>query len=159
MILAIILIIFVGAIAFFHYTQGFFSATISAALAVFSAVLAFSYHETVVESLLGGRFADQAHGMALAVMFATIYIVLRVAFDKMIPGNVRFPVLVDKIGGGVMGLIAGVFAAGILAIVAQYLPMAPAVAGYSKYATEGTRSVTIPPEGAGGRRASDSETW
>jgi hypothetical protein len=159
MILTIILILFVGAITFFHYTQGFFSATISAALAVLSAVLAFSYHETVVETLLGGRFADAAHGMALAIMFATLYLVLRVAFDKMIPGNVRFPVLVDKIGGGAMGLIAGVFAAGILAIVAQYLPMAPAVAGYSRYATESTRSVTIPPEGAGGRRASNSETW
>src|SRR5688572_17522750 len=123
MILTIILVLFVGAITFFHYTQGFFSATISAALAIVSAVLAFSYHETVVETLLGGRFADAAHGMALAIMFATLYLVLRVAFDKMIPGNVRFPVLVDKIGGGAMGLIAGIFAAGILAIVAQYLPM------------------------------------
>ena len=159
MILTGILLIFVFAIAFFHYTQGFFSATISAALTILSAVLAFSYHETVVETLLGGRFADAAHGMALAILFAVIYLVLRVGFDKMIPGNMRFPVIVDKVGGAAMGLVAGVFAVGVIAIVAQYLPMAPAVGGYSRYVTEGTRSVTIPPEGAGGRRALNSETW
>jgi hypothetical protein len=159
MILTAILIIFVLAIAFFHYTQGFFSATVSAALTVIAAVLAFSYHEPLVESLLGGRFADQAHGMALAVLFAGIYLVLRVAFDAMVPGNMRFPVIVDKIGGAAMGLVAAVFAVGIIAIVAQYLPMSPAVGGYSRYATEGTRSVTVPPEGSGGRRAMNSETW
>jgi hypothetical protein len=158
MILAIIILVFVGAIAFFHYTQGFFSATLSAMITIIAAVLAFSYHETVVESFLGGRFSDAAHALSLAVLFAVIYLVLRIAFDKMVPGNVRFPVTVDKVGGGAMGLVAGLFAGGIMAIVAQYLPLMPSVAGYARYATEGTRRVTVPPE-ATGRRAEDSETW
>lgn len=158
MILTGILIVFVLAIAFFHYTQGFFSATLSAILAVTSAVLAFSYHETVVESFLGGRFASTAHAMTLAVLFAVLYFGLRFAFDKMIPGNLRFPVIVDKVGGAVMGLVAGVFVGGILAIVAQYLPLMPSLGGLSRYSTEGTRLVTLPPE-VTGRRAYDSETW
>ena len=158
MFLTIILCIFVLAIAFFHDTQGFFSATLSAIIAIISALLAFSYHEAVVESLLGGRFSNSAHGMALAVMFGGIYMVLRVAFDKMVPGNVQFPTIVDKVGGAVMGLVAGVFAGGIMAIVAQYLPLMPSVAGYGRYATAESRSVIVPPE-ATGRSATDSEVW
>ena len=46
MIFAIIILLFLGAIAFFHYIQGFFSATISAIITVFAAVSAFSYHES-----------------------------------------------------------------------------------------------------------------
>jgi hypothetical protein len=157
MILTTIIIVLVLAIAFFHYTQGFFSATISAMLAILSAVLAFSLHEKVVEGFLGGRFSDAAHGIALGVLFALIYFILRVAFDSMVPGNVRFPVLVDKIGGGAMGLIAGLFAGGIVAIMAQYMPLMPSVAGYSRYAVD-THTVTVPSEATGGR-ALDSETW
>lgn len=158
MILTIIIIVFVLAIAFFHYTQGFFSATLSALIAIISALLAFSYHESVVEALLGGRFSSTAHGMVLAVMFGGIYMILRLAFDSMVPGNVRFPVLVDKIGGAAMGLVAGVFAGGIMAIVAQYLPLMPSVGGYARYAVADSRSVVVPPE-ATGRSATDSEVW
>jgi hypothetical protein len=157
MILTLILLLLIGAIGFFHYLQGFFSAAISAMLAIISAVLAFSLHEKVVDTLLGGRFSDTAHAIALAALFLIIYGVLRLAFDKMVPGNVRFPVIVDKVGGAAMGVVAGVFAGGIVAIVAQYMPLKPSVAGYARYAVD-NRSVTIPPEGTGGRSL-DSETW
>jgi hypothetical protein len=157
MILTLIILALVGAIAFFHYLQGFFSATISAMLAILSAVLAFSLHEKVVDTLLGGRFSDTAHAIALAALFAIIYGVLRVAFDKMVPGNVRFPVIVDKVGGGVMGLVAGVFAGGIVAIVAQYMPLHPSVAGYARYAVD-NREVVVPGDATGGRSL-NSETW
>ena len=157
MVLTLIILLLVGAIAFFHYTQGFFSATISAMLAVISSVLAFSLHEKVVDTLLGGRFSDTAHAIALAALFVIIYGMLRVAFDKMVPGNVRFPVIVDKVGGAVMGLVAGVFAGGIVSIVAQYMPLAPSVAGYARYSVD-NRNVIVPPEGTGSRSL-DSETW
>ena len=155
MIFGLILIVVVGVIAFFHYIQGFFTATLSAILAVISAALAFSFHEPVVESLLGGKLSGTAHGSVLAVLFLVIYSVLRLAFDKMVPGNVRMPVLVDKIGAGVMGLIAGVFGAGMLALVWQYMPLMPSIAQYSRYATT-TRETVVPP-GATQQRAINSE--
>src|SRR3954452_20274396 len=157
MILTTVIIVLVLAITFVNYTQGFFSATISAMLAIISAVLAFSLHERIVESYLGGRFTDTAHGITLAALFALIYFVLRVAFDSMVPGNVRFPVIVDKVGGASMGLIAGLFAGGIVAIVAQYMPLMPSVGGYARYAVD-TRTVVVPSE-ATGRRSLDSEVW
>src|SRR3954471_3928244 len=104
MIFSVVLIILVLAVAFFHYTQGMFSAAISAILAVFAAVLAVSLHEWVVEHLLKGAMADTAHGMMLLVLFAVIYLIPRILFDKLVPGNVRVPAIVDKVGGAALGL-------------------------------------------------------
>jgi hypothetical protein len=70
---------------------------------------------------------------------------------------VRFPVIVDKVGGAAMGLVAGVFAGGIVAIVAQYMPLRPSVAGYARYAVD-NREVVVPGEATGGRSL-NSETW
>jgi uncharacterized membrane protein required for colicin V production len=156
MIFSILVILIIGIIAFFHYLQGFFSATISAVCAVVAAVLAVSYHEVIVESFLGGKFGNVAHAMALAVLFAVIYLILRVLFDKMVPGNLRMPSTIDKIGGGVMGLVAGVFAAGIVALVAQELPFMPSIAGYSRYAVRDAE-VTLP--AVGRNRSASSEVW
>lgn len=157
MIFAIIILLIIGVVAFFHYVQGFFSATLSAVITIISAVLAVSYHEQVVEAVLGGKAANVAHGMTLAVMFGVIYLVLRVLFDKMVPGNVRFPAILDKVGGAAMGVVAGVFGAGIVALVAQYLPMMPAIAGYSRYTVVGSREVTLP--SVGRARQATSEMW
>ncbi len=126
------------AVVFFHYLQGFFSSTLSAILAVLSAVLAFSLHETVVEKLLQGKAANVAHSMVLVVLFAVIYTLLRFMFDKFVPGGIRLPVLVDRVGGAVMGVVAATFALGILAIAAEELPVGPSIWGYTKYATEDT---------------------
>src|SRR5687767_15575014 len=104
MLLSLICLILIGVIAFFHYTQGFWSATLSAFLTILAAALAVSYHEVVVTSLLKGQVADHAHAIALIAIFALSYLILRVMFDMMIPGNIRFPVIADKVGAGAMGL-------------------------------------------------------
>jgi hypothetical protein len=143
MIFSIIIIIAALAVAYFHYVQGLFSATLSALIAVIAAVLAVSYFETVVNAFSKGRFADQADGLVLVILFAAIYIVLRLIFDKAVRGNVRYPVLMDKIGAGVMGLIAGICAAGVLAIAAQTLPFGPVIGGYTRYQTNDERHAEV----------------
>ena len=125
MIFPLAILILVGVIAYFHYVEGLFSATISAICAILAAVLAFSYHEVIIFTLLKGKVANYAHAMILVTLFALGYLILRVIFDKAVPGNVRFPLYVDRVGGAVMGIIAGVFATGILAIAAQSLPFGP----------------------------------
>jgi hypothetical protein len=143
MIFSIAILILVGIIAFFQYTQGFFSATISAFLAAVSAAMAISYEEPIVNSWLGGKFADEANGMILIVIFAASYIILRVIFDTAIPGNVRLPFLLDKVGAGVMGIFTGLFTAGILALGAQMLPFGPTIAGYGRFETNEPRQVQL----------------
>jgi hypothetical protein len=148
MIFSVLMLLLVGVIAFFHYTQGFFSATLSAIIAIFAACLAMSYHEVLVTSLLQGKFADQANAIGLVVIFAAVYLILRVMFDKFVPGNIRLPAIIDKIGAGFMGLIAGIFAAGTIAIAAQTLPFGPTVGMYTRYELGAERDVQIPTQGA-----------
>lgn len=144
-------LIFLGlvavAVAFFHYTQGFFSAAISAILCIFAAVLAISYHETIVEAYLGGAMGNTAHGAVVLVLFAVIYLICRIVFDKFVPGNVTLPSGADKAGAAVMGLVAGFIAAGLCAFAAQSMGFKPAVMGYSRIAFEDTRDANIPQDG------------
>ena len=133
MILLIIALLCVLGIAYFHYTQGFFSATLSAILTIICAVFALSFDETLLERLLAGKMANYAHGMMLLLLFAGSYSILRQIFDKCVPGQMRLPVLVDRIGGAVMGIVAGAFATGIVMIAAQEFPFGPTFMGYSRY--------------------------
>ena len=146
MIFPILVLILVGVIAYFHYVEGLFSAMISAFCAVLAAVIAFSYHETIIFTLLKGKVANYAHAMVLVALFALTYLILRVIFDKAIPGNVRFPLYIDRVGGAVMGIIAGVFATGILAIAAAALPFNQG-SPYPRYALAEDRDVTVPTGG------------
>lgn len=143
MIFSLIVILAVLAVAFFHYTQGFFSATLSAIIAVIAAMMAISYHEPFVATLLQGRVADQANAIALVCIFVPVYLVLRMISDRLVPGNLRFPAMVDKIGAGVMGIVAAVFSVGIVAIAAQTLPFGPSIAGYSRYELKDDRSDAV----------------
>ncbi len=155
MIFSLIVLIIVGVIGYWHYVQGFFSSVLSAILAIFAALIAVGYFETVTDMALGGRAAEYAHGMVLIAMFALGYLILRVIFDKLVPGNVRVPPTLDKIGAGVMGVIAGLFCGGIFAIATQQLPFDSSIMMFSRYATGATREVTVPTGG----QSRNAEIW
>lgn len=142
MLFSLFVIVFVGIIAYWHYLQGFFSAAISAILAIVAALVALGYQEEVV-ALAGGKFNDQANAIALVCLFSITYFILRVIFDKLIPGNVRFPVMLDRIGAPIMGVFAGLFAVGIWAIAAQTLPFGPSIAGYQRFRVDFDKPIVI----------------
>jgi hypothetical protein len=144
MILSLIFLALTGAVAFFHYVQGFFSATISAILVVIAAVVAVGYHEQVAPFLFSAKFYEQAESISLVVLFAAAYIVPRLLFDWAVPGNVRLPVLVDKIGAGAAGVIAGLVSVGVLAIAAQAMPFGPGVGMYSRFQVTDKTGITYP---------------
>ena len=144
MILNVLIIALVAGVTYFHYAQGFFSATLSAICAVCAAVLAVSYHEPLVTTLLQGKMADYANSMCLILLFALIYIILRVLLDKAVPGNLRLPLIVDRVGGAVMGLFAGLFTAGVVALAAQAMPFGPSIGGFVRYDVEDRLEVNLP---------------
>ncbi|HVT87957.1 MAG TPA: CvpA family protein [Tepidisphaeraceae bacterium] len=146
MIITLLVIVLLAAIAFFHYIQGFFSAMLSAIIAMIASAVAISFHEPVAR-LLSPYMPDLAHAVSLVSLFALGYGILRAILDKNIPGNVRVLLMVDKIGGAVMGLIAGIFAVGTLVIAIQLLPFGPSIGGYSRYQLNGPQNVAIPIQG------------
>ena len=134
MILSIIVILIVAGVAYFHYAQGLFPATYSALCAGAAALSAFAFFEPLgrVTGPFLGAFADAT---SLVVIFAGVYLVLRFVIDNLFQGNVRYPVALDKGGAAVMGLVAGFFAAAIVALAAQQLPFGSQVLLHDRYPT------------------------
>jgi hypothetical protein len=146
MILLLIVLLLVGGVAFFHYKQGLFSATLSAILATISAIVAMSYQEVIARSVLQGKMADLANAVALVVLFALIFLILRIIFDLIAPGNVTVPVTLNKVGGALGGAVAGLVAAGVLVTAAQMLPFGPSILGYARIEVSSDAiPATLPP--------------
>jgi hypothetical protein len=155
MILSVVLILFVGLVAYLHYIQGLLNGLISVVLALIATAVAIGQYEPLATAVSGGKYNDQAQGICLVALFALTYLIGRLIFDKMVPGNVRLPHLVEAIGGAVCGLIAGLMGTGIIAIALQTMPFGLSIAGYTRYplAAERERSVAVP--GGDGNRQVD----
>jgi hypothetical protein len=135
MVFSLILFALCGIVAFFQYVQGFFSATISAICAAVAAVIAMGWYESVAPLLFNAKISDQAASISLVLLFAIVYIIPKALIDSLVPGNVRVPFIVDKVGAGIMGLIVGLISSGIVAVAADALPFGPTVAMYSRFNT------------------------
>ena len=146
MIFNVILIAAFGGIAYYHYAQGFFSATISAIIAIIAAVLAVGYHENLVATVFQGNMADYSTAVSLVGIFAITYILLRTLTDMAVPGNLRLPVPIDRVGGAAMGIVAAIFTVGILALAAQSMPFGAAIGGFARYPVEDRPEVSVPPD-------------
>src|SRR5690348_5034351 len=121
MTLSLLVLLLIGVIAYGHYLMGAFSATLSAFCAIIAAVLAVSWHESVIFLISPGSLGDIFNGITLCTLFALIYLILRYLFDLVIPANVRVPLIADRILGPAMGIVAGIFAGGIVVLALESL--------------------------------------
>jgi hypothetical protein len=144
MVFCLILFALCGIVAFFQYVQGFFSATISAIIAAIAAVVAMGWYESVAPLLFSAKMYDQAASISLVVIFAAVYIIPRLIIDAFVPGNVRVPFIVEKVGAGIAGLIVGLISTGIVAIAADALPFGSTVGMYSRFTTSDLPNLTYP---------------
>ena len=142
MIFNLIIFIIFAAVAYFHYTQGLFSAALSAMICVLSAVLAIGYNDVLASYILS-KAPEQATAISITAIFIVSYVAMRLIFDNLVPGNVRYPLLVDKIGAGAAGVVAGLFCTGVLGVAAQSLPFGAAIAGFSRQDLGIDRPVSI----------------
>jgi len=132
MLLSLFSTILVLLVAFFQAIQGMFSALIMAVLAILSAAAAFALVEPVYYWSLQWVSADYALAACLMVIFLVCLIVTRVLADYLVPGNMQFPLWVDRIGGGLFGLIAGLVIVGMLCISVQMLPFSSSILGFQR---------------------------
>jgi hypothetical protein len=142
MVFNILILGIVLAVAYFHFAQGLFSAFISTVIAAIAAIVAVGFHEQVFAAIGKGGMADVSLGGVLIILFAATYLILRVPMDLMVPGNVNFGAIGDKVGAAICGLFAGMFTAGIIALAAQALPFGPSILGYSRWESE-TRHIDM----------------
>lgn len=127
---AILLIVFI-ALAWLRY--GFWSAFLHMVCVIVAGALAFAVWEPVSMLLLGAGqewLADMAWSVGLVMPFIIILLVLRVACDKLVPANLKFPSTADIVGGLACGVVSGVISSGILTIGVGYLRVGPEFLGY-----------------------------
>jgi hypothetical protein len=142
MIISIIAILLIGFIAYWHTVQGAFSGVLSAALAMTAAVVAVGVGPYFAALFQQGGFAPYADAVCMCVLFALIYFIGRVIFDKVVPGSVRINNTIDKVIGGLCGLVAGAMSLGVLGVAAESMPFGTGYAMHARYATE-TKNVTV----------------
>lgn len=124
-----LMVILVGA---FWVYQGLFSSALFFFLTILSSAVAFAFYEPV-SGLVAG-FLDPSLGLPLAflVLFVVTLVLLRLATDKFIPDNVRLPVVVDRAGAGLFGLLTGLMIVGTSLIGVQMFGIGSAVFGFER---------------------------
>ncbi len=125
MILNLLVLGFVVGMGVLWATYGLFSALIHLMMAIAAGAIAFAVWEPVTVNLLLPYIPQYAWAVGLVLPFALSLLLLRVAADKVVTGNMKFPGFVDQIFGGVVGAAAGVISAGVLVIGVSFIANMP----------------------------------
>lgn len=123
--------------------RGLYRTTILFFCCLISAVVAFGFYENVL-ALLDWEFVRQfGEGSCLLLLFMVTALVLDMISEYALTGNMRLPVLVDRIGGGFVGFWTAMISVGVLCVAIQMLPWDKSVLGYERIErVTGSREVT-----------------
>ncbi len=133
MLLSLLFLVLLLVIALSQATQGFFSALIMTVLAVCCCAAAVTTHEWIAVNALAPYWKpDFAHPLALGLTFGLSLLLLRLLFDRIIRRSCLLPAWVDRIGGGICGLITAGIMVGVIAVCVQMIPFGGPVLGYSR---------------------------
>ena len=145
MVLQLMAVILVLAIAFYQVVQGLFSAMIMMILTILCAAVAFEYYEPVAVAFLYERQGAYAEGASLLALFVIPLLLLRIAFDKLIGGNVVMGLWVDRIGGWAVGIVTALVLVGVLCTVVVMLPFGESILGYTSHNSQLEEDQTLVP--------------
>lgn len=138
MIMNLISIAIILGLGYLWVTRGFFSALLHLACVVAAGAIAFGLWETVALALLNKApqtgflsfLGDASWGLGLALPFAISLAILRVATDKIAPGNIIVEEVYDSVGGGICGAGIGVITAGMFVLSTGFLRLPASFMGY-----------------------------
>ena len=97
------MIAFILGLTAFQMAQGMYSSMINMLLAMFAAVVAFNFFEP-----LGGvidRGTGHGQGIAMIVLFALSFAILRAFVDWKFKNDIGFPKIIDKAGSAAAGFV------------------------------------------------------
>jgi hypothetical protein len=135
MALNICALLLVLGIIFMNSIFGLFSGLINAFCAIIAAVVALGYSEALNDLVTKqtGLHPSYSEPACLIVLFVITLVVLRMAVDKGIRGNVRVPMYLDWGGGALAGIVIGQICVGILLLGVMMLPFGGRVMQYQRY--------------------------
>ncbi len=134
-LLNILIVVFILAMGYWWWLQGLFSSFLHLLAVIIAGAMSFAVWEIVAQMLLnmGELGAQFAWFAGLLLPFGIILIIIRVATDKIVRGNLQILHLVSSIGGAVLGVLAAALTAGIFVIALGFSPAARDMAGFQPY--------------------------
>ncbi|MCB9850363.1 MAG: CvpA family protein [Phycisphaerales bacterium] len=132
MIFSLLILAFLGAVAYFQAIQGATSAIITAVLTVLCVALSFGTYEAVAEVTLLSVTPDFARPICFMAMFLVPLFVLRIIMDMLVSRANMIPHLLDRVVAAAVGLCTAFLMTGMLAIGLQMLPW-PSLIGFSRF--------------------------
>lgn len=138
MFMNLISIAIILGLGYLWVTRGFFSALLHLGCVIAAGAIAFAFWEPISMFLLSKAptsgfltfVGDAAWGLGLALPFVISLALLRVATDKIAPGNIIIEDTMDSIGGGICGAMIGVITAGMFVISVSFLRVPTKFMGY-----------------------------
>ncbi len=134
MILNIAALLLVLGIAFIHSVYGFYSSVINLFCAIVAMCVSFGYFEVVNDLLtaqgLPGAYTEPA---AFTFLFVITLLILRLASDSLLRGNVSVPMYLDWGGGAVCGFFVGQICIGVMVLGFLMLPFGGRAMMFSRF--------------------------
>lgn len=147
MFLNVIIILFLALMVAIWSHYGFFSATLHLLVTIFAGTLALALWEPMVYWIQFGAEdawgVENAWGTWLLALFFLILLLLRFAMDKLVKSNVNFGQIVDMVGGGACGLVAGMLTAGLTVIGLGFLPLGASILGHQPLVVQSDGAVEV----------------
>ena len=143
MLLSIFALVVMAAIAYMGAVQGVYRAAQTLAACLLAGVIAFGLYgplsglmvgpppEVITKNVSVWYFAADA--LALWAVFAIVMLGLLVLAERFLPDRAKFPDILKRAGGAVLGAVTGYLAVGVCTIVIQMLPTAPEFLGYEAF--------------------------
>lgn len=123
MVISLIFVVLIFAIAYFQASQGWYTAMIMTVLTVCCAAAAFGTYEWVATHFVAPYWKPSfACPIALAAVFGVPLVVLRLVFDRVLRRTCLLPLMLDRIGGGLCGIVTGMIMVGVLATATEMIP-------------------------------------
>ncbi|MCH9023279.1 MAG: CvpA family protein, partial [Planctomycetes bacterium] len=98
-----------------------------------SSLLALNYYEPLAVFL--GEFGMASFGpqtISLMGLFILSLLVMRELTDRLIRGNMNFPLIIDRIGAAAFGLISSMIVVGMIALGFQHLRISATILGFNR---------------------------
>ena len=124
MVLNIVALVLIIGIIFIQSLFGFFSGLINVFCCITALAVALGFADVLNEFIVRQGFLAPSFTfpVCLVTLFVVTHLVLRVAADGAIRGNVRLPMYVDWGGGALCGFLIGMISVGILILGVLALP-------------------------------------
>lgn len=143
MVLNIFALLLVLGITFVNSLFGLFSGIINVFCCIAALLVSFGFGEALNSVLTGSASMPPSYAEPIAYvgLYFLTFILLRVAADNLIRGNVRVPMYADWGGGAVAGFIIGQVTVGVAVLGFLMLPWGDRVAGFARLERDAEETV------------------